>query len=63
MFGLTRTQIAHAIMALGTGLGVFLGEAATISANPWTDAGCYAGIATLAALGVGVAKRAASSTT
>jgi hypothetical protein len=58
MFGYTRTQISHAVMALGTGLGVFLGEAATISGNPWTDAGCYAGIATLAALGVGVARRA-----
>lgn len=59
MFGLTRKQIVHTAMAVGTGVGVFLGEAAAISGNPWVHAACYAGLGTLAALGVGIAKRSA----
>lgn len=58
MFGLNSKQISHAAMAAGTGVAVFMAEAVSITSNPWVHAGCYAGIATLAALGVSVAKRA-----
>lgn len=59
MIGLNGKQISHAAMALGAGAGVFMAEAVTITSNPWIDAGCYAGIAVLTALGVSVAKRSA----
>ena len=57
MLGLTRTQIVHGLMALGAGAGVFMAEASNVTTNPWIDAACYAGLAVLAGLGVGVAKR------
>jgi hypothetical protein len=56
---LTRKEKAHALMALGAGLVVLLADLATITSNPYAQAGCYAGATALGALGVGVAKRTA----
>ena len=57
MFGFTRKEYVHGAMAMGTGVGVFLAYAADITTNAWAQAGCFAGIATLTALGVGIARR------
>lgn len=57
MFGFTKKEIRHALMALGAGAGVFLAEAARITPDPWIDAGCYSGLAVLTAMGVGIARR------
>lgn len=47
----------HSYVAIGTGLLVFLGEAAKITTDPWVQAACAAGGVTLGALGIGYAKR------
>lgn len=57
MFHVTKKEFRHALMALAGGAGVFMAEAVTITSNPWVDAGLYAGMATLAGLGVGIARR------
>ena len=53
----SRAEKVHAAMALGTGVGVYAAKAAEATHNVWVQAGCYAILATLAAFGVGVAKR------
>jgi hypothetical protein len=53
----TRAEKVHAAMAVGAGVGVYAAKAAEATQNVWVQAGCYAILATLAALGVGVAKR------
>lgn len=57
MLGFSRKEMIHGAMALGTGLGVFLAYTAEIVSNVYAQAGCFAGIATLTALGVGIARR------
>jgi hypothetical protein len=57
MLGFTRKELIHGAMALGTGAGVFLAYTSEIVSNAYVQAGCFAGIATLTALGVGIARR------
>lgn len=54
---LTSQTAKHSAIAAGVGAGLFLGEAAKITSNPWAQAGCAAAIAFLGALGIGIAKR------
>ena len=51
--------LTHTLVAVGAGLGVFLGKVAEITTNPYVQAACVAGVTTLALLGGGLAKRAA----
>jgi hypothetical protein len=54
---MTSQTAKHTAIAVGVGVGVFLGEAAKITTNVWAQAGCAAGLAFLGAIGVGIAKR------
>jgi hypothetical protein len=45
------------MIAIGSGLAVFLGKVAEINQNPYVQAACLAGVSTLLLLGAGVAKR------
>jgi len=53
----SAAQITHTAIAIGTGIGVFLSVVAANAHNVYVQGGAVAGIATLGALGVGVAKR------
>jgi hypothetical protein len=52
-----KKYLTHTLMALGGGLGVFLLDVSTINPNPYVQSACFAGVAVLTGLGVGVAKR------
>lgn len=53
----TRKELVHGAMAVGAGIGVFAAEAASITHDPYIQAGCYSVIAFLTAMGVGIARR------
>lgn len=54
---MTKKQKTHTMIALGSGLAVFLGKMAEINTNPYVQAACLAGVSSLVLLGAGVAKR------
>jgi hypothetical protein len=53
----TPARVTHALMALGAGVAVFCYELTDVVSNAYAEAGLWAGLATLGALGIGTVKR------